>query len=347
MEKTKIKRNKTIDLFRLVCAVLVVFIHFGRSIGISRGGATGVITNCIYALAVLAVPLFFMISGYFLYNKNPTKIRQNAKKSVIKLLKIFVIWQVAYFVFTGVLNGDFVEQVSSLSIYNFWNLLFFNQPLLDGLVLWFVLALLYSAGLFYLMSSIKRFDILFMVGAFGYALGLIFVQYSSFFHLVPIDADLFQLSWFMQGLLFVSVGFYIAKYQDKLLNIPIKKFAISAAVIFLAYIFEILVLRSLNVPTVSSVFLPILAGMILLFAIRQPRVDFWKLSSVGLKYSLYIYLIHVPLKRLLYKVMGEPWVLDHSSALWIGIYVISATALSIGIGSIITQTKKLKFLKIV
>lgn len=65
----KEERNYSIDLLKFICAVLVVFLH----------------TPCIYhkfinPITRCAVPCFFIISGYLLYNKNginPERLKRN------------------------------------------------------------------------------------------------------------------------------------------------------------------------------------------------------------------------------------------------------------------------------
>lgn len=71
-----IQRNYSIDVLKLICAILVVFLH----------------TGCAYHDMVLpltrcAVPCFFMISGYMLYNENGIG-EMRLKRSIVKILKI-------------------------------------------------------------------------------------------------------------------------------------------------------------------------------------------------------------------------------------------------------------------
>lgn len=51
------KRNTSIDFLRFICAFLVVCIH---------APFPGVIGGCIKAVARIAVPIFFMSTGFFL-----------------------------------------------------------------------------------------------------------------------------------------------------------------------------------------------------------------------------------------------------------------------------------------
>ena len=89
-----------IDLAKFICAVLVVIIHV--PIWRSYGGA-GVYYHVDFllrqAICRIAVPLFFVFSGFFLYRKtalnnfsmNPTK------KYVMHILFLYIEWSIIYF----------------------------------------------------------------------------------------------------------------------------------------------------------------------------------------------------------------------------------------------------------
>lgn len=56
MDKVLVNRRKGIDILKCLCAFLVVCIH---------APFPGIIGEYFIALARIAVPTFFMISGYF------------------------------------------------------------------------------------------------------------------------------------------------------------------------------------------------------------------------------------------------------------------------------------------
>ena len=62
------KRNIGIDILRFICAFLVACIHAPFS------GAVG---GCVKAVARIAVPIFFMSTGYFLVS--PVKLGGGTK----------------------------------------------------------------------------------------------------------------------------------------------------------------------------------------------------------------------------------------------------------------------------
>lgn len=93
------ERNYAFDFIRVISMLLVIVIHlsnyycrgFSNLSNISYLGA--VIWN---ALARVAVPLFFMLSGVLLLNKEHNKDKY--KERIIKYTLILIIWSVIYYV---------------------------------------------------------------------------------------------------------------------------------------------------------------------------------------------------------------------------------------------------------
>ena len=86
------KRNNSIDLFRYVCALLVVIIHTEPFYG---GELRGLGIFLKEFLARIAVPFFFAVSGYFLF----LKIDRDGKaplRSAWRLTKVYLFWSIPY-----------------------------------------------------------------------------------------------------------------------------------------------------------------------------------------------------------------------------------------------------------
>lgn len=89
---TKQSRIRWIDLIRALGAFLVVLAHVQYS---GRAGAWA--GNSYYALTRIAVPLFFMISGYLLLSKNETYSDFFYKRGLKVFLPLF-IWSMIYLI---------------------------------------------------------------------------------------------------------------------------------------------------------------------------------------------------------------------------------------------------------
>ena len=65
------KRYNSIDLLKFLCSFMVIYIH---------ANIKNQFGSYLYSFCRIAVPIFFMISGYFLYNsdsKTWSKIKKN------------------------------------------------------------------------------------------------------------------------------------------------------------------------------------------------------------------------------------------------------------------------------
>ena len=74
-------RNRTLDMVKAICAYAVVLLH------VHFPGNAGIIAN---VLARFAVPVFFMVSGYFCFRGDDTEFIRIGKKirHVLKLLSV-------------------------------------------------------------------------------------------------------------------------------------------------------------------------------------------------------------------------------------------------------------------
>ena len=64
-------RNRTLDMVKAICAYAVVLLH------VHFPGNAGIIAN---VLARFAVPVFFMVSGYFCFRGDDTEFIRTGKK---------------------------------------------------------------------------------------------------------------------------------------------------------------------------------------------------------------------------------------------------------------------------
>lgn len=87
-----------IDLAKFICAVMVVMIHFPRLNSSSQPVQYLLFVFQEYYTRI-AVPFFFVCSGYFLYRKTSLDAFDvgPTKKYVVRLLRLYVIWTVIYF----------------------------------------------------------------------------------------------------------------------------------------------------------------------------------------------------------------------------------------------------------
>ena len=128
------ERNIYFDYLKGFACIAVVFLHFRLP------GYAGLITG---ALSKFAVPVFFMISGYYALSKN----QYNPIRKIIHILKITILAECIIFIYE--LLKTFAQHQSikeyllgCFGIEQIFQTIVFNKPLNYG-YLWFLYALIY------------------------------------------------------------------------------------------------------------------------------------------------------------------------------------------------------------
>ena len=93
-------RNVSVDLFRFLAALSIMFLHTCWGLDDSLLDAYPIIGIVIGRYPVI---LFFTISGYYCFLKI-SKGRNAAKTQIRSLLKVYCVWTVVYYLMSFVLN---------------------------------------------------------------------------------------------------------------------------------------------------------------------------------------------------------------------------------------------------
>lgn len=167
MEEEK-RRNVWLDIFRYFLAFLVVSIHASAEI----------LGFDFSAICRLAVPMFFVISGYFAYASDSSSELDRAKRAV-KRNFYYMLITVSIIVATNVI-GSIIQGGLSTYIYKVLNPeIFFNVLILNtfpGLVQgWFVIALFLISVVQYFLVKYNLTKALYFIVPIG--LILLFTPY--------------------------------------------------------------------------------------------------------------------------------------------------------------------------
>lgn len=280
MEKdSKVSRQASLDVLKCFAAFLVVDIHAGFP------GKPG---SYITAIARIAVPLFFMITGYF-YPIMVSKGRiKNYVRKLIQLTLITSLFFLSIIIVRGLLKGTFLEQMDIL--FNIksllkWGLLN-NCPL--GGHLWYFYAILYVlvlmglADCLNLRSWLYRFIPLLLIINYLLSFGSHITLYRNFL---------------FTGLPYVLLGSFLQE-KSSIINhrFPSDKQVVYGLIIcgFLLGV-EMIVYKftGLQQPRDHYLFtFPLVVGLFVL-ALRNPSFGAGsKLACIGKRYSPYIYMFH-------------------------------------------------------
>ena len=125
-------RNYSLDILKFLCAVLVVLLHIKTPW-----------TEYILPITRAAVPCFFIISGYFLYQEDEQSL-QRIKRSFVKVGTILLWSSVLYALFKLITTSI---NISYRDIIDF--VLFNVNPF--GYHLWYLSAYMYVLVIFYIL----------------------------------------------------------------------------------------------------------------------------------------------------------------------------------------------------
>lgn len=268
-------RKESFDTLKFFLAFFVVIIHTGFTGWIGLGSK---------AISRIAVPLFFMITGYYL----PTMTEEKFKKHFHKIIYLTVISTLFYFLFqsiTGESSYDWVTQAFNMKDACFW--LFFNFTPIAG-HLWYFYALLYVFIIIYTGHKIKRISFLYKL------LPLLFLgnYILSYFHFITYRNFLFT------GLPYILLGCLFRKNEKQFKIYAIKSKALILILIFscLGLGLEILCYKFTDTIVIRDHFLFTLPMVICVFilALKHPH---WGanslLTTIGKKYSAHIYIMQI------------------------------------------------------
>lgn len=280
------KSNNTLYFFEGIACIFVIFIHCDIS---------GYVGDILETIGRFAVPLFFLISGYFNYNSNCNKLTNK----VLKQLNIFVVSFIIYYIYINMesfilmKNYDFISfNVSLFSLTNILKLLLFNWTSFISSHLWFLLALIFCY-LFLIVVKQKKVSLNEKVFVFlpiiGYTIGIFLIKFYD-------ESTMFLVrNWIFTGIPFFMIGYFIRKNKEIILNkITSKKLIVISAVgLLLSIIERILIKLILDGKLTLYLGTYIFVVSIFIFSIKNPKIVKKSIFSfIGEKISLYIYIIH-------------------------------------------------------
>jgi len=232
---TSIKqRNYSLDIFKLIASFFVIIIH-----------CTSGFPNHDYLVATarFAVPVFFIISGWYSYNAVTSRNYKKIWKRIVSLLRLFIIAELTYILYSmiseltiGVKFSDWIVKIVNED--SFRRFILFNHTLPFG-GLWFLPALIYVYIAALVIMKINKPQ-LFTAFAFITA-GLIIAQ-----PFISKDEPLWHIRNFVTtGLPLFSIGFLMKRHEKTLLKIKTPAAAVLTAAGFGITYAEMFVLKKL------------------------------------------------------------------------------------------------------
>lgn len=289
-ERMNNQKNTTLEMIKLLASYMVVFIH------VQFWGTMGGVMN---ALARFAVPLFFLISGFYSYQANPQKIRKRIR-NVFTLLIFATVCCTLTNIIPLLLNGRLDLVVSYFKNYIdptvLVRLLVFNVPVSSG-HLWYLLAITYVYIIFYFTTLLRYNEKVIFI--FSFLLLFINVLFGKWLSGVRIAASVSIVRNFvLMGIPFFGVGLFAKKHESKLRTIPYY-----APVIFFAIgiLVSILDYHYFGTSDLNAGSLFILFALVIVF-IKYSAVQYPSFFMALEGCSTYIYIFHIAISVVIGKV---------------------------------------------
>ena len=275
-------RNLWLDLFKLVMCWMIISIHFVWE------------TYAYHPVYRLAVPLFFAISGYFNYRRDPQKRHNGARSFIERSLKYMVIGFGFYIVFDFILcyvDGKGVGYYFTTLFYeNFlFDFLFLNRPITySGAQLWFLIALFVVSIVHYALVRFQKEHWYRWIVPVTLAIQLFFGAYMRLFQETDMPIRYTRNAWF-DGLPFFGTGYLLAQYDLHKKKWYKWLYLLLGAVFFLLQIPE----HSLVQTEVYASTVPATAFLLLFFlGLPSPKAD-WYYRWFGKAMPFYVYILHM------------------------------------------------------
>ena len=276
-------RADNIDILKAICAFLIVCIH------VPFPGRVGAYFT---ALTRIAVPIFFMITGYFY---SDAVARHKEKRQIKKILYLVVEANVLFFIWNIALNILRRENIVAYirSIFTGMNLLKFfllNESPLAG-HLWYLGAILYVLGIVLLVDKFNCQKILYCLTPVLLITDLVLGKYSLLIFHREFPYILVR-NFLCVGIPYFCIGNFIRekrcseKWNGKTLRVLILVFAITS----LAERF-VLVNVGLNATRDHYISTTLLSICLFVYALKSN----WRnerVAVIGRKYSTWLYIIH-------------------------------------------------------
>ncbi|MDR3594410.1 acyltransferase family protein [Clostridium sp.] len=210
------KRNQSIELLKLISIFFIVIIHNPFA---SRFGFV------MDTIARFAVPIFFMITGYFIIQPNKTSIK--LKKQVIKLTKYYILYQFIYILYYLIIalvehkfqnfENNFITNIKYILI----------APVI-GTHLWYIINIIWALIIIYFFNYFDKLKVLFISSIILHLIGIFISNLSiQIFHRILPLYETRNFLFF--GLFYIMLGAYIRKVdinKIKFNNIIILLFSI-------------------------------------------------------------------------------------------------------------------------
>lgn len=286
-----LKRNCSLDIFRYVCALLVVAIHVHPLMDVN--GSIGYAAT--YVIPRIAVPFFFVVSGYYfiqnLCNNN------SVFKTIKKMLSIYIVWSFIY------LCIDIFKSTSASVSLN----IILKESILKFFIfgsyyhLWFFPALFFAMAAVFIAHKFKFLKLLFIISLIFYIIGCIGCSWYEIGDKIPFISNIIKLHEFniirrvlLMGLPFFMIGYLLNIFKSKYETLINKKLVLILIITLICFLAEILfvIKQGFQQNIILTFFLYPLITILTIILLKNPLQQFQNIAHKTRIMSNFIYCAH-------------------------------------------------------
>ena len=309
-------RNIFLDLFKFFLSYLVIAIHLAGE------------TYDHFPLYRLAVPMFFMISGYFNYSADKDRLKQKAvgfiKRTWQYLAVGFSIYIIFDFVMCLVENRGVGYYFTTLFYEDFLLEFFFlNRPITyTGAQLWFLIAMFVVSLIHYLIVKFDRVHYYKIIIPACYLIYFFFSAYMCLFQKTDMPVRYTRNAFFL-GLPNFALGFMLARFNFNKRSFYKYIYLVLGLLCFNMQIREYEWIKSEYIKSEMYVSGVLAAAFLLLFflGLKKRRADFYY-KWVGKNAPFYIYILHMAVSVVLSKMYDFPSPKEKTLSVFVASFLI-------------------------
>lgn len=267
---------------KAICAFLVIQLHILSDY-----------KEYVIPICRIAVPIFFIISGYFMLNSAGQITTDKLKRSLIKILKITFwvnILYILYWVIAVIENPQYLGVFTNPK--NLIQLILYGDTFCFGL--WYLTAYIQALLIIWLFTKLRALSVLYWFIPIGLLINLFWGTYSHL-HTEALFNGFYNRNVFTIGLPCVAIGMLIRKYQHRL-KLSSVALIITTLLLLGATYFECLYcIRSyiMRYGDIVITTIPLSIAVFLLFLHIEELGRCKGLNNIGKYHSLNIYLVHI------------------------------------------------------
>ncbi len=284
------QRNLKVDQLKLLCAFFVIYVHCSP---------TGIVGENVSAVVRSAVPIFFIITGYFYKFSNQKGKKWSQIKHIFVLCFIANLGYLVWNIILQILHGNSIKHylLGILEPKVLIKFLIFNESPV-GVHLWYLSALLYGLVILYLFRSKLCEKIFYISIPVLLMVDLIFGKYSLviFERQFPV---FFVRNFFFVALPYLGIGIFLREkkfFLDKYITSKICLLGVIVGLLFVVFEKNILDVYKCNALREHYLGNTFLAVFVFLFFIQSTEQNISVLgkrcSKIGREYTAGIYILH-------------------------------------------------------